>query len=447
MLDYYSNSNQKLKIKNQKNKIKNDFSKKYLISYNWVGSEKSDEISSLFNISKSKNWREFKNALKTYSVPSMNFSFTDKSGNIGLISCGRTLKRSKNTNPYLPNPGWLPDYDDQGIEKGNILGVLFNPKKKFVSASNNKLNELLIPYISNYWEPDSREKRIEQLIGQYKSYEDYQYNYLDAQRMQLDNYSIYAKDILHKISPILLLNMKNMSLEEQKAFKQLEKWDYLMSAGKTAPTIFKSFINLLAKNIFSDDLGPILFKKYSKMRPFILRKLLNLFNQTNFNFFDNINTKVIESKTYIVVTSFKETVKYLENKFKTKNINKWEFGKINKINLSHEFSNNDFLKSVVNIKSMKLSGDRTSINLIDVPYDAIDYGSIGSSYRMIIDVSDSLMLLSIPGGLSGDPLNPNYKNLVQVWKNGGYIKLNTKRKPDKSFNLKLKGFNKNIKKK
>jgi len=165
---------------------------------------------------------------------------------------------------------------------------------------------------------------------------------------------------------------------------------------------------------------------------------LDLFNKHNDYFFDNIRTKPKENKTYIVITSFKETVKYLENRFKTRNFYEWKYSKINIIILSHEFTYNDFLKPVVDIKPIEVGGDRTTINLTDIPFEKNNKNCIGSSYRMVIDIKDMLMLISIPGGISGDPLNPNYKNMVQVWKNGGYIKLSSKSNPDKSFKLKVK---------
>src|SRR4030095_1244144 len=60
-----------------------------LMTFRWTGYEKSDEINSFYMINTSKNWEDFKNALKDFCAPAQNFTYADIYGNIGYHAAGR----------------------------------------------------------------------------------------------------------------------------------------------------------------------------------------------------------------------------------------------------------------------------------------------------------------------------------------------------------------------
>jgi acyl-homoserine lactone acylase PvdQ len=53
-------------------------------------------------------------------------------------------------------------------------------------------------------------------------------------------------------------------------------------------------------------------------------------------------------------------------------------------------------------------------------------------------MSDSLVYMILPGGTSGDPMSSNYGDQVQLWLNGGYLKLNMNKIPTNDFELRTK---------
>jgi acyl-homoserine lactone acylase PvdQ len=70
------------------------------------------------------------------------------------------------------------------------LPTLYNPDKKFIAAANNAVLFDTSKYISSAFALDSRAKRINEMIV---TGDDYYYR--DAQYMQNDILSVYAKEV------------------------------------------------------------------------------------------------------------------------------------------------------------------------------------------------------------------------------------------------------------
>ncbi|CUT02631.1 penicillin acylase family protein, partial [Candidatus Kryptobacter tengchongensis] len=74
------------------------------VSMQWTGNLISDEILVFYKINHAKNWDDFKDALKFFTVPAQNFIYADVYGNIGYYCAGKIPIR-KNLNPLLLNSG------------------------------------------------------------------------------------------------------------------------------------------------------------------------------------------------------------------------------------------------------------------------------------------------------------------------------------------------------
>ncbi|MBM2827167.1 MAG: penicillin acylase family protein, partial [Dehalococcoidia bacterium] len=62
---------------------------------------------------RASNWDEFRTALRHRTSPSLNFTYSDTSGNIGYQLAGSAPIRGRG-NGQRPSPGWDPTYDWQG---------------------------------------------------------------------------------------------------------------------------------------------------------------------------------------------------------------------------------------------------------------------------------------------------------------------------------------------
>jgi len=392
------------------------FYDKFLLTYSWTGSRASRELQSLYEVNTARNWNEFNRALNKWSAPGLNWTYADNKGNMGIKPAGLLPKRNK-TNPLIPNPGWMQDYNWKGFIMPKDLPKIYNPPKGFVASSNNKTSRSFGPFISHYYEPPSRIRRIEEIIRLQKYF-----GIREAQILQLDNYSYYAREMLFYVLPILEKYSAEFDKTERNALTVLKKWDYIFSPAYTGPSIWNAFYRHLLYNIFRDKMSERVFRAYTYISEFAASKVLSIVKNNDSLWFDNIKSRIKEDRNAIVLKSYREAVGELSATFQTGNIKKWRLEHLQKLELHHLLAKNSFLKPAVDGGTYIMPGTYTSINKADWhPYT--DYKvSIGASARFVTDMSDSTVYFSILGGSSGDPKSPHYKDQALFFINGGYIK-------------------------
>jgi penicillin G amidase len=133
------------------------------VSMRWVGMETTEEVNAFYLLNRAKNWNDFKNALRLFSVPGQNFVYADDQNNIGYYFGGKLPRRESNS-PTFVYDGTTDKYDWKGYVDRNEIPELFNPPQKFIATANNKVLKNFKYHISNLWEPPSRVERIIQLL-------------------------------------------------------------------------------------------------------------------------------------------------------------------------------------------------------------------------------------------------------------------------------------------
>jgi len=410
------------------------------LSYRWTGTNPSDELYTLYRISESKSWFDFRCSFNKWYVPSLNFTYCDIYGNIGLVAAGSVPERNEKNNMIIPGPGWITEYQWSGIKISGIIEKIFNPEKNYVASANNPISR--DRFLSYYYDISSRANRINELISQYHNTENYVYTYIDAQRMQSDILSDYARELCKEILPVISYNLHTLTKLEMQAYQKLKKWDFIISPESSTPTIFNIFIKTLIKNIFLDELGVEGLEYYTANHSFSYKKTMDLLKAKTSSWFDNIRSKdYFESRTYIVMISFKETIQQIKKMYNTDNINKWEYGIKQKIHIKHQFKDNPFLEPLTSIETRSRGGDNTTINLFKWDYHNPFMVSQAPAMRIICDMSDSFIYISVPGGVSEDPMEPDYKSQLHLWQNGAYIGTPISALPPKSSILFLECYN------
>lgn len=416
------------------NSHKQRFLKKYCITFSWLGREITDELFALYNLNKSSGWSNFIDATNKWGYPALMFVYSDKYGNIGTAAAGKVPLRGSKCNPNAPNPGWLPDYSWTGFTSLNTMQGMLNPQKKYIVSANNKLMQLQPVFLTNLWEHPSRAMRIEEQLQQSNYYNSYSSR--DAQIMLTDTYSMFAKSVVDTVLPILMQYEVVLDDTERQARNMLKKWDCLMSANSAAPMIFSVMLDKLLYNTFADELGDFHYKKYLLTSSQPLRKFSELLSGRQPEWFDNTKTKEYETRNFIILKSFKDAVDTLLALFPGMDAQNWKYGEKHTINLEHPLSFRSFLKPALAQGQFGVGGDNTTIHNTEYRLGK-SYGvALGASMRFIAAMSDSVVYTSILGGASGENLSTNYYDQVQLWLNGGYVKLGINRKPSSEFKLK-----------
>jgi len=408
--------------------LKQTIASKYTITFNWTGQYKSDEFLANNKILKSKSWYQIKTGLDSWAVPAANFIFADKKGNIGNIPAGLLPNRESSCVPWMLNPGWQEFFNWQKPLKVQNILTISNPQKNYIIAANNPISRKYSQFITNYWDIPSRAIRCDSLLSRYENY-----TVNDAQNMLHDSYSPYSKQILSNTLPYLQKYSSTFNTLEKNSLIYLKYWDNILSPNQIPPTIYNVFLEKLILNTFADELCNS-FNAFINTTNLHYSKILEILEHENSEWFDNKITNKIELKEHIIIKSFKDAVEQLRLNFSDM-LDDWKFNKLNNMKLRHSFSQMNFYKYVVESPVLDFSGDFSTLNYIKIKNQ---FDAIGSAGRMICSMNENKVYLSLPGGVSGQPLSGNYTDQLQLWLSGGYIEIPFTKEPTEDYTLFIK---------
>jgi len=134
------------------------------VALRWTALMPGTILGSVLRLDQARNWEEFREALRLWTVPAQNFVYADTDGNIGYQLPGRIPVRAKG-NGLLPVPGWTGEYEWVGEIPFDELPSSFNPERGYIITANNRI----IPddythFIAAEWDPGFRAQRIETML-------------------------------------------------------------------------------------------------------------------------------------------------------------------------------------------------------------------------------------------------------------------------------------------
>lgn len=385
----------------------------YKIAMRWTGQEMSDEMLAISNINKAKNWDEFLNGVKYFTVPGQNFVYADKDGNIGY-SPGVKLPIRPTNSITLPFPGWTSQYEWKGFVPFEELPKYFNPTEGFIATANNKTIQDFPYHISNLWESGSRSERIrEKLLSKDKL------SVQDMKDLQYDYFSHFAR----RLTPFIVNAFDSTKINNprvEKAVVYFKNWNFTMKKEDVPTALFQVTLKHILKNIFEDEMGDELLKNYTHLSNIPYRVLLTLFEKGESVWFDNIKTPQKENLNEMLRKSVADAIAELDlnlgGEMKT-----WQWGKIHQLNFKHLFGDTKPLDLVFNVGPFEVGGDATTVNKGEFRLDTVYSMTVGPSNRRIINFADIDATESvITTGQSGQPYSEHYSDQVLLWLNGQY---------------------------
>ena len=387
------------------------------VAMRWTGQEFSDDILAFHNLNRAENWRDFRNAIRHFKVPSLNFVFADINGNIGYQCSGYIPIRTNRT-------GHLPGRNQRhwrGFIPFDQLPRVYNPAKNYLATANNSVAPPSYPYyISHLWEPPSRIIRIRELLE-----EDKKFDVNDFKDMQMDVKSPFVEFLLPFISP----ELKELADKEDRynqMYQFIQGWDMQVRGESVGAALFHSFFSNFLRNTLSDELGEENFHEYLRFAAISYRAIRKIYQRNLHHWFDDKTTPgKIESESDIVLKSWTDTATELENKLGPEII-KWRWDRMHQITFKHFLGDQPLIGRVFNVGPLPMSGSHTTINNgnynMQNPYDC----RVGPSMRMIIDMANpgSAFVINPPGQV-GHPFSPHFRDMADFWVNGLYVKLET----------------------
>lgn len=378
----------------------------YALAVRWTALEPSCLFCAVWDINLAGSWEEFRQAARSFSVPSQNLLYADIDGNIGYQMPGNIPIRVAGHDGMLPVPGWNGEYEWQGYIPFAELPHVLNPREGFIVTANNAVVGAEYPYlISEEWDQGFRAQRIANLL---KAREDpITLTYL--KKMQGDNY-----DPLAAVLVPFLLDQRYTDPELQAAQDLLRDWDYQADLESAPAALYMTFWQNLVSNTLQDNLPPDYQVGVDSRAKQIFRELVS---QPNNPWWDDPSTTSREYMADIFRLTLEESYRELEKELGNEPAS-WQWGNLHTITFQHQvMSGFPVINQAFNQGPFPAGGGSGIVNATgwdpENPY-LIDWLP---SMRMIVDLNDLTNSLSIhTTGQSGHAYHPHYIDLAELWR-------------------------------
>ena len=201
-------------------------------SLRWVGAEHLDDIRASINVGRAKNWDEFRDALRDWSVAVFNWVYADAKGNAGYQMAGRVPIRGRATagvrDAGNPADRWLGYIPFDGLPNR------YNPASGFVASANQRIVEPGYKYpIYGAYSQGHRGIRIDQAFDGSTA------DRAHTIALQNDVKSVRAE----RSAPHVVALLKGSGDADAEAVAGLlAGWDCLYTTASVAATVFETFM-------------------------------------------------------------------------------------------------------------------------------------------------------------------------------------------------------------
>lgn len=365
----------------------------------WAGHIGHNFVDLFLKLNKGKTYDDYKNAIANHVAPAQNFVFASKEGDIAIWVQGQFPNKWEGQGKFLMD-GNNPEHDWQSFIPTEFNAFTKNPKRGFVSSSNQHPTDSLYPfYVFN----DGYDSYRNRVINDFFRSKD-KFDIQDFKNLQNTNFNKKASELL----PYMLKHMdtSGLNIDQKNILSSVENWDFNSETNQLAPSVWDAWWTTLYILIWDEfETEDIVLEA-----PFTYRTIRMLKETPKDEFMDILETPEKENAFDLFLISFKQATKQLLE-FKEQNgTYKWQNYKGTQIGHLLEslpaFSRFD----------IPIGGDRNTVNAAGNDW--------GPSWRMIVEMADTPKAYGIyPGGQSGNPGSKFYDNFIDDWAKGNYLKL------------------------
>ena len=380
-----------------------------VLSVRWTAHEPSQELRSLYSVNHATNWREFHEGLRHHGAPSLNFVYADCAGNIGYALAGNIPLRA-DIPTLLPLPGWDENNDWRGYIPFEDLPRVYNPPDGVLATANNRITDAAYPhYLSHFFEPPHRFRRIGELLNEREKY-----SVEDLAAIQLDDVSLHARELIATLaSELKTIADDNPAVKA--AADYLLRWNGACVETSVPAAIFHVFHHRLLVNLLAPDLGEELFSAYVEILNQCIVPTDRILADPNSQWFAN------RSRSELVALALREACAEIEEALGT-DMSEWRWGKVHTLQMNHSLGRVPILRGLTAIGPFPAPGDGTTLNLGFYRHSNPYGQTVGASLRFIVDMrKQQSSALILPSGQSGHPWSIHYRDQTELWRSGKRI--------------------------
>jgi len=380
------------------------------LALSWTALQPGTSVKSILLLDRADDWEAFREALSYWDVPSQNFVYADREGNIGYQAPGRIPIRAAGDGTR-PVPGWTGEYEWVDTIPFDALPRSFNPPEGYIVTANNAVVDSDYPYlITQDWAPGYRACRICELIES-----DSSLSIDDVRAIQADCASVWAREVVPYVTA---LSPDQPQLAE--AVDLLRAWDGRATWESAGAALFEVFRLHLIDATVADELGEDLL---ADARASVMNALLNLLPDQASVWFDDVTTPETETRDDILLQALQEALTDLTD-LQGSNMEKWRWGDLHTASFENQSLGQcgiGLVESLFNRGPFPVDGTLATVNQGD--YSMSDPYAVRTiaSYRQIIDLDDLTRSVSMhTTGQSGHPFHRHYDDMIGSWRDVEY---------------------------
>ena len=379
--------------------------KAYALRAGWLEPGGAPYLASL-RMNQARNWEEFRAATSFNNMPSENMVWVDRDGTIGWQAAGIQPIR-RNWSGVLPVPG-DGRYEWDGFLPITSLPSEVNPPHGFIATANNFLMPKDYQYkdlLQVTWSDPFRASRIEEVLGSGRKF-----NVAEMVRLQNDDLSVAARAITPLLRHVTLSNPASA-----RARDLLTTWDFVLDKDSVAAGVYSMWQRRLFANTREVVVPAALRKGGGNFGS--TKRMIDWLQSPDGRFGANPTA----GRDALVAKSMDEAVAELTKRFGP-DMSAWKYGqeRFHHALIRHPLSNavNDATRARLQVGPLPRGGDGTTVSATGNG----DNQTSGGSLKIIADTEDwdNSVGLNTPGQ-SGDPDNPHYRDLFELWARGQYF--------------------------
>jgi penicillin amidase len=350
-----------------------------------------------------RNSDEFRSGISRALAPGLNYVYADVNGKIAWVVGGLAPIRP-NWDGLLPVPG-DGRYEWAGFWRGDQLPSTENPPQGFIATANEMNLPQDYPHqqrkLGFEWGNVSRSARINSILKSLRKV-----TIEDSMKLQNDITSIPARRLVALLAPLTAEDPVTKA-----ALSLLRAWDGVEAADSPQAALMEVWISRHLGRAF---LAAVLPRNAAEtIRTPDVGVMLDALEKGATK---HQNTLLLST----LAAAYKETEKLLGP-----NAKKWQWGKLHHTFPEHSLLGivDEDLRRKLQVGPLPKSGGPFTPN--QSGYRTTDFRQTGGpSFRLVVDVGnwDNSRAVNFPGQ-SGNPDDPHYRDLQEMWLNGEYFPL------------------------
>ena len=363
----------------------------------WTATEPGALANSYNRVGKARNWKEFREVMKTVWGPALNAVYADVNGNIGYLMAARVPIRKKGRGE-VPVPGETDAFEWKGYIPFDELPQVLNPAGGLIVTANARVvGPDYKPYLTDHWEEPYRTARIWNLL-----HDKHDLRPADMMKVQADTYSYPDVFLAEQLVPAAKIAPPK-DQRAQRLIALAKDWNGIADSDSAVVSFLEgtrhAALKLILEPVLGDDTALYQWRSTAFLQRVLSERPPSWLPPAYKNYDE------------LLAAAADHAVQRLAKDSGSERIEDWQWKRFDSLEMLHPLGRDGWLKRLFSITGKPQSGTAFSPRAATLRH--------GPAMRFVASPGswdDSLMLVA--GGQSGQFGSSHYSDQFRYWYEG-----------------------------